>query len=279
MSGRLDGKVAIVTGGTSGIGYRTVELFVEHGARVLIAARSTDRGQALSDALGDSAIFARTDVTQEDDVRAMVDAAVERWGRIDCLFNNASGGTAKGTIDELSFEDFRSGMDLQIGSVFLGMKYVAPIMKAQRRGSIINNASVAGFGVGYGPTLYSTGKAGVIHLTRCIAIELADFGVRVNTISPGGIVTPIFGKGFGMNVEEADRSLDRMTDYFDERLPLKRAGQPDDIANAALYLASDDSTFVTGHDLVVDSGLTLGRSADQQRERATSMRAALFGSS
>ena len=175
MGDRLQGKVAVITGGTSGIGYRTVEIFVEQGARVLIAARSEDVGQALADRLGDDACFVRTDVTREDDVRAMIDAAVARWGRIDCLFNNASGGIPPPVRSrDLSYADFSAAMDLQIGSVFLGMKYAAPVMKRQGGGSIINNASLAGMGVGYGPTLYSAGKAAVINLTRCTAIELAD---------------------------------------------------------------------------------------------------------
>ena len=282
MNSRLEGKVAIITGGTSGIGLKTAEIFVEQGARVLIAARSTDVGEALADRLGDSAFFVRTDVTQEDDVRAMVDAAIQRWGRIDCLFNNASGGTASGPIDELSFADFQAAMNLQIGSVFLGIKHVAPIMKKQRSGSIINNASIAGMGVGFSSTLYSIGKAAVIHLTKCTAIELASFGIRVNSISPGGIVTPIFiggHKGHGMEDEQAERALDGLTALFDETLPLKRAGQPEDITYAAVYLASDESLHTTGDNLVIDSGLSLGRSAQAQAERAALMKKALSGDS
>ena len=280
MGDRLEGKVAIITGGTSGIGYRTAEIFVAQGARVLIAARSEDVGQALADRLGDSAFFVRTDVTQEDDIRAMIDAAMKRWGQIDCLFNNASGGTAAGPIDELSYTDFSVAMELQIGSVFLGTKYVTPVMKKQGSGSIINTASIAGIGVGYGPTLYSVGKAAVIHLTKCAAIELAEFGVRVNCISPGGIVTPIFiggHKDHGMTDEEAARALGRITAVFEEDYPLKRAGKPEDIAYAAVYLASDESPHTTGENLVVDTGITLGRSAKLQAERNASMQKALSG--
>ena len=279
MGDRLEGKVAIITGGTSGIGYRTVEIFVEQGARVLIAARSEDVGQALADRLGDSALFVRTDVTQEDDIRAMIDAA-KRWGQIDCLFNNASAGTAVGPIDELAYTDFLAAMELQIGSVFLGTKYVAPLMKKQRSGSIINCASIAGMGVGYGPTLYSIGKAAVINLTKCAAIELAEFGVRVNCISPGGILTPIFiggHKDHGMTDQEAERALGRISAFFEEDYPLKRAGTPDDIAYAAVYLASDESPHTTGENLVVDTGLTLGRSAKMQAERGALMQKAISG--
>lgn len=280
MGNRLQGKVAIITGATSGIGYRTAEIFVEQGARVLLAARSEDVGQALADRLGDNAFFVRTDVTQEDDIKAMIDAAVERWGRIDCLFNNASGGTAAAPIDELSYTDFLAAMELQIGSVFLGTKYVVPLMKQQHSGSIINNASIAGMGVGYGATLYSIGKAAVIHLTRCTAMELGEFGVRANCISPGGILTPMFiggHKDHGMTDEEAERALSRLSEYFAEDYPLKRAGMPEDIAYAAVYLASDESPHTTGENLVVDTGITLGRSAKLQAERGAAMQKAISG--
>lgn len=280
MGDRLEGKVVIITGGTSGIGYRTVEIFVEQGARVLIAARSEDVGQVLAERLGDSAFFIRTDVTQEDDIKAMIDAAMKRWGQIDCLFNNASGGTASSPIDELSYTDFLAAMELQIGSVFLGTKYVTPLMKKQRSGSIINCASIAGISVGCGPTLYSMGKAAVISLTKSTAIELAEFGVRVNCISPGGIVTPLLiggHKDHGMTDQKAERALGRITAYFEEDYPLKRAGTPEDIAYAAVYLASDESPHTTGENLVVDTGITLGRSAKLQAERGAMMQKAISG--
>ena len=185
-----------------------------------------------------------------------------------------------GPIDELSNTDFLAAMELQIGSVFLGTKYVAPLMKKQRSGSIINTASIAGMGVGFGPTLYSIGKAAVILLTRCTAIELAEFGVRVNCISPGGILTPmVIGghKDHGMTDEDAERALSRMSDYYGEVYPLKRAGMPEDIAYAAVYLASDESPHTTGENLVVDTGITLGRSAQLQAERGASIQKAISG--
>ena len=137
MSERLAGKVAIITGGTSGIGYRTVELFVEQGARVVIAARRAEIGQALAERLGEAALFVSTDVTREEEVAAMVDAAVQRWGRVDCLFNNASAGTPDEPVDELSYATFKAALELQIGSVFLGIKHVVPIMQQQGGGNII----------------------------------------------------------------------------------------------------------------------------------------------
>ncbi|WP_419553126.1 SDR family oxidoreductase [Candidatus Poriferisodalis sp.] len=145
---------------------------------------------------------------------------------------------------------------------------------------VICNASIAGMGVGFGPTLYSIGKAAVILLTRCTAIELAEFGVRVNCISPGGILTPIViggHKDHGMTDEDAERALSRMSDYFEETYALKRAGTPEDIAYAAVYLASDESPHTTGENLVVDTGIRLGRSAQQQAERGAAIQKAISG--
>ena len=279
MSGRLEGNVAIITGATSGIGYTTAEIFVEQGARVLLAARREDRGKALAERLGDAAHFVRTDVTQEDDVRAMIDAAIDRWGRVDCLFNNASSGSPGDPVDQLSFAQFQTAMALQAGSVFLGIKYAVPVMKRRGGGSIINNASIAGIGVGYGPMLYSAGKAAVIHMTRCLAIELGEFGIRVNCISPGGIMTPIFlgPKGKEMSDDEAAQAVERLSAVYDEHMPLKRAGTPDDIAYAAVYLAADESRHVSGENIVIDAGTSLGRNKDYQAQWAAWRREAMFG--
>ncbi len=263
---RLEGKVAIITGATRGIGYSTAELFVEHGAKVVIAGRTVEAGEALAEKLGKNAVFVRTDVTREGDIKAMIDTAVERFGRLDCLFNNAGASVTWGLVEDLSLEDFEAGMSYLLTSAFLGMKYAIPIMKRQRSGSIINNASVAALRTGYSSTLYSTGKAALIHLGKCTAMEVAQFGVRVNSISPGGIATPIFSRGrYGIGQEDQDdRTVERLISYFTENLPLKRAGLAEDIAYGALYLASDESIFVTGLDLVIDSGMTLGRTDDQR---------------
>ena len=263
---RLEGKVAIITGATRGIGYSTAELFVEHGARVMITGRTVEAGEALAEKLGENAVFVRTDVTREDDIKAMIDTAVERFGRLDCLFNNAGASVTWDLVEDLSLEDFEAGMSLLLTSAFLGMKYAIPVMKQQRSGSIINNASVAALRTGFSSTLYSTGKAAMIHLGKCTAMEVAQFGVRVNSISPGGIATPIFSRGrYGIGQEDQDdRTVERLISYFTENLPLKRAGLAEDIAYGALYLASDESIFVTGLDLVIDSGMTLGRTDDQR---------------
>ena len=279
MGGRLEGKVAIITGGTSGIGRRTAEMYVEQGARVLIAARREEVGRALAERLGAGACFVRTDVTREDDVRAMVGAAVRRWGRVDCLFNNASSGTSDAPVEKMPYADFKAALELQVGSVFLGIKHVVPVMKRQGGGAIINNASIAGLGVGYGSMTYSTGKAGVIHMTRCLAIALGEHRIRLNCISPGGIMTPIFlgGRQHEMSEQEVAGAVAGLSALYDEKIPLRRAGTPDDIAHAAVYLASDESRHVSGENLVVDAGTWLGRSAQYQAQWAAWRRAAMFG--
>jgi len=264
MGKRLEKKVAVITGGTSGIGERTAEIFVEQGAFVVIAGRSSEKGNALAHRLGENALFVRTDVTQESDVDNLISLSVKRFGRIDCLFNNAGAPGPIGAIEETDLADVNAAMSLLFGAVFLGMKYVAPVMKEQGSGSIINNASIAGIRVGFGPTIYSAAKAAVIQLTKCVAMELAPFGVRVNSISPGGIATPIFGKAMGLDTVEADRSVNALISYFKERLPLRRSGLPDDIAYGALYLAGEESSFITGHDLVIDTGITVGRTVQEQ---------------
>ena len=258
LKGRLEGKVAVVTGGNSGMGSSTVELFVAAGARVAIAARSEDLGQALADRLGERAIFKRTDVSVDSDVKALIETTVEKWGRVDVLFNNAGIGQAYVDVEEFNTEDFHRIMMTNLGSCFMGIKYVAPIMKQQGGGSIINNGSTAGVTTdGSGP-VYAATKAGVIQLTKVWATELAGHGIRVNCISPGAIVTPIFWGGHQtQSAEENELRTKRLTEYFETTLPLHRAGMPEDIAYAALYFASDESRHTTGHNLMVDAGITV----------------------
>ena len=184
MTKRLEGKVAVLTGATSGIGERTADIFVDQGAFVVIAGRSVAKGDAIARRLGEHAIFVCTDVTQEADVKNMIDRTMEKFGRIDCLFNNAGSPGPSGPIEDVALADFEAAMAVLVGGVFLGMKYAVPVMRKQRSGSIINNASIAGIRVGYGPTIYSAAKAAVIQLTKCVAMELAPFKVRVNSISP-----------------------------------------------------------------------------------------------
>ena len=266
MTGRLDGKVAVITGATSGIGKRAAEVFVEEDAKVVIAGRSADRGEAIAESLGESALFVRTDVAIEADVRDVINQAVDHFGRLDCLFNNAGCTGPGGPIEETPWDDYTACMDVLVGGVLMGMKHAAPIMKRQGCGSIISTTSVAGMRTGFGGNVYSLAKAAVIHLTSCAAMELGEAGVRVNAISPGGIVTPIFGLAAGLSQAEAEERLDRTEACLAKSQPIQRAGMPDDIARAAVYLASDDSTFVNGHNLVVDGGLIGGEMSSATSE-------------
>ncbi|OGK87496.1 MAG: 2,5-dichloro-2,5-cyclohexadiene-1,4-diol dehydrogenase [Candidatus Rokubacteria bacterium GWC2_70_24] len=274
--GKLDGKVAIVTGGTSGIGRRTAEVFVEEGASVVIAARRLELGQEIAAALGSRAVFLRTDITQEADVQAMVAHAVARFGRLDCLFNNAGGPAPAGGIETIPLDRFDAAIAVLLRSVMLGMKHAAPIMKTQGSGSIINNGSVAGLRAGFSSSMiYGAAKAAVIQLTRCVAMELGERGVRVNSISPGAIATGIFGKVAGLPDDAAEKTAEVMKQIFTGMQPLPGPGLPEDIARAAVFLASDDSRFINGHDLVVDGGIIGGRLWTPQQEALGQMRAAL----
>lgn len=276
--GRLDGKVAIVTGGASGIGAATVRLFVQEGAQVVIADIQDAKGQQLGQELGSNSIYLHTDVTEEAQIKAAIDQAVKTFGRLDCMYNNAGFPGASGPIEEISVEGFDQTVDVLLRSVFLGMKHAAPIMKQQGSGSIISTASVAGLRTGMAGHIYSLCKAAIIHLTHSVAMELGESNVRVNCICPGGIATPIFGKGMGLSIEEADQSIDFMKQVLAVSQPIPRAGLPEDIARAALWLASDDSNFVNGHALVVDGGLIGGRKWSEVRQMNTQRSAEIGGS-
>ncbi len=253
--GALDGKVAVVTGGASGIGEASVWLFAEEGARVVIADMQEERGRSVADAIGKEVLFQPCEVSQEDQVAAAVARAVDAFGRLDCMFNNAGFGGALGPIDETPVEEFDLTLAVLVRGVFLGMKHAAPVMKAQGSGSIINTGSVAGMSAGFGPHVYSTAKAAVIHLTRSVALELAEQSVRVNCICPGFIATPLSANAVGGPAE----AVERMKPQMAEAQPIPRSGVPEDIAQMALWLASDASTFVTGQALAVDGGVASGR--------------------
>ncbi len=252
--GRLDDKVAIITGGASGMGEGTVRRFVAEGARVVIADVQDAKGHTLADTLGGAAVYQHTDVGDEGDVKGAVQRALDEFGRLDCMFNNAGFGGAVGPIESTPVEEYDRTMAVLLRGVFLGMKHAAPIMKAQGSGSIISTASVAGLGGGRGPHIYSAAKAGVINLTRSVALELGEDNVRVNAICPGGIATPLIAKGIG----GTDAALEQAKLALAQFQTIRRAGMPDDIANTALWLASDESSFVTGQAIVVDGGLTAG---------------------
>ncbi len=257
--GRLKERVALITGGASGIGKAIVELFVKEGARVVVADIQETQGRELAKKLGDNATFKLTDVSLEDDVRGMTELAVETYGRLDCLVNNAGIGGVEGEIESIPVDGFDKTIAVLLRGVFLGSKYAAPIMKRQGGGNIINVSSIAGMrGISENHP-YSAAKAAVIQLTRTSAMELAQHQIRVNCICPGAIVTAIFGATKGMSDEDIAGTYENLSRLFERVQPLPRAGRPEDIANAALWLASDDSSFVTGHALVVDGGASAGQ--------------------
>ena len=259
MSKRLENKVAIITGGTSGIGEATAEVFVAHGAKVIIAGRSEQKGAQIAKRLGENVIYARTDVMVESDIKAVIDLAVSRFGRLDCLFNNA-GGPDRGTLETVTPEDFSYSMNLLLGAVVFGMKHAAPVMKAQDAGCIINNSSVAAIRMNQGGYLYTAAKAAVTHITRLAGTQLGPHGIRVNSISPGAIATPIFWGGSqaanALSAEQNARKMEKLKMSLAKATPLPRAGLDKDIAYGALFLASDEGSFVNCHDLVVDGGRT-----------------------
>ncbi len=273
--GQLDGTAAVITGGASGIGEATVRLFAEEGARVLIADIQDDKGLRLANELGADASYLHTDVSREADVKAAVNHAGEEFGRLDCIFNNAGIAGPTGPIESVSVEGFDEAIGVLLRGVFLGIKHAAPIMKRQGSGSIINTASVAGLRTGYGNHVYSAAKAAVIHLTRSVAMELGESGVRVNCICPGSIATPLIGRARGLSIEDADRAVGKVEAAFRDAQPIRRSGTPEDIARAALWLASDDSSFVNGHALVVDGGLIGGRMWSDYAKAISSLRSTL----
>ncbi len=252
--GQLDGKVAVVTGGASGIGAGTVRRFVAEGAQVLIADLDEAGGTAMADELGDGVAYLATDVSREDQVAAMIAEATDLFGRLDCLFNNAGFGGALGPIATTTVADYDLTMDVLLKSVFLGMKHAAPVMVEQGSGSIISTASVAGIRAGYAPHLYSVAKCGVIHLTKTVALELGEDNVRVNAICPGFIATPL-----AAGHPDADQErIQKMRDRTARAQVLGRVGEASDIAAMALFLASDESQWITGQEFVVDGGFAAG---------------------
>jgi len=261
--GALDGRVAIVTGGASGIGARTVRLFVEQGARVVIGDMQEELGRAVAGELRGAALFQRAEVSREDDVHALVARAEQAFGQLDCIFNNAGFGGALGPVSETPVEEFDLTFAVLVRGVFLGMKHAAPLL-CRQGGSVINTASVAGLVAGYSPHAYAAAKAAVIQLSRSVALELAPQRVRVNCICPGFIATPLALNSVGRTQTLAQ--LEAAKAGMANAQPIPRAGEPDDIAQMALWLASDASSFVTGQHFVVDGGFAAGRPWSEQPE-------------
>ena len=254
--GQLDGKVAVITGAASGMGEAAALLFAARRRPCGAGRPQQPRrrgGGAGASAAGQRCVFQRTDVSAEADIPALVARAISEFGRLDVMFNNAGIGGAIGPLEGISVEDWDRTQAVCLRGVFLGIKHSIAPMRAQGGGAIVSTASIAGID-GY-PNLhaYCAAKAGVVNLTRSASIEFAADKIRVNGIAPGGVSTPILGGGANFNKAATDAALVNAQ-------PLPIAGQPEDIAQAALFLASDAARFITGHCLVVDGGATAGRS-------------------
>jgi NAD(P)-dependent dehydrogenase (short-subunit alcohol dehydrogenase family) len=244
MGRELAGKVAVVSGGASGIGRATAELFVQEGAHVVIGDVDADKGADLAAVLGPGAAFKRTDVADAAQVQDLVDFTVERFGGLDVMFNNAGIGSPMTRFLRDDLSDFARVMNVNLLGVMVGSQRAARHMASHGGGSIINNSSIAGINPGPGVTTYRASKAAVIHFSRSIAIDLAQHGIRVNCIAPAHIATAI------TNYD--------MEPVMQMTQPLPRQGRPEDVANAVLYLAGDRSAQVTGVVLPVDGGTTAG---------------------
>jgi len=245
--GRLANRVAIITGGASGIGKATAELFAEHGAKVVIGDLPNSEGEQVAKSIGGT--FVATDVREAKAVEKLVAAACDKFGGLDVMYNNAGIGIVTPLLDT-SEELYSNTMRIDLDGVFWGLKFGGKVMVAQKRGAIINTASVAGIRGSVGLSAYNAAKHGVVGLTRNAALEFAPAGVRVNCVCPGIIDTPLVAKAFGAT-EEIRETMHRFH-------PLGRMGQPREIASCVLFLASDDASFVTGHALVVDGGICAG---------------------
>lgn len=254
MSDRVKDKVTVITGAASGIGEGAARRFVEEGARVVIADLQVDAGQALASELGDVARFIECDVTKEDNVAAAVDLAVADFGRLDCMINNAGVVGAVGSIKDTSAEAWDFTIAVLLRGVFLGMKHAARVMIPQGAGSILSISSTAGLAGGLGPHCYTAAKHAVVGLTKSVSSELVRQGIRVNAVSPGNTVTAMTAAVITGDPTNETDTIDAISDGS----PLGIAGFPSDIANALLYLASDEARYVSGHTLLVDGGQLAG---------------------
>lgn len=277
MGNRLEGKTALITGATSGMGVDVVKRFVREGARVAFCGRRLEAGKLLEQEIGPQARFFKADVSNEAEVIDLVRGSLDHLGgRLDFVFNNAAPSQRDTPVTEIKADDIAMASMAIFGSVVLMTKHTAAVMKTQGGGSILNNGSTAAHRANSSPSLYSALKAAVCHFTRCMALELADQGIRVNTISPGAIPTPIFVQSLGVPAGRQEQALAALSDAFAKALPIGRAGRGEDIAAAAVFFASDESSYVTGQDLIVDGGLTAGLSNGSKRAQAEMMRASLL---
>ena len=256
---RLQGKTALITGAASGLGASAVERFVAEGCRVCLCDIQEEEGQALAARLGDTVYFQHCNVTSEDEVAAAIDSAVERFGHLDIVFHSAGIVGAVGPISTTPADEWRFSMDVLLNGTFYLMKHAARVMQPRKRGSIISMASTAGLMGGLGPHAYAAAKHAVVGLTRNVATEMAGHGIRVNAIAAASMATPMVAAVLTGDPDDLAAAREKLAEVS----PLRnQAGLPEDVANAALWLASDESAYTTGHTLTTDAGITIGATAD-----------------
>jgi NAD(P)-dependent dehydrogenase (short-subunit alcohol dehydrogenase family) len=256
MARPLEGKAAIITGGSSGLGASGVRAFVDAGAKVLVADIREPRSD-VAEWFGPEVKFARCDVTREDDVRALLVTARTEFGGLDILYNNAGGGSAPGSLLDQTVTEWDMNMDVMLKSVMLMTKHALPLLIDRGGGSVINTASIAGVRTGIAGLAYSVAKAGVSHFSRMMVPELGRHKIRINTICPGIIPTPALGGAFGLDYEATLKVIPKVSEIYSKAIPLKTIGRPEHVAQAALFFASDASEFLTGQEVCVDGGLSL----------------------
>jgi NAD(P)-dependent dehydrogenase (short-subunit alcohol dehydrogenase family) len=257
MPGTLTDKVAVVTGGSSGMGAATVDLFALEGAKVILADLQAELGEQIAARSNGAVKFLRCDVTREDDILRLMGFAAREYGGLDVLFNNAGAGGTPAPLAEMDADAWDRCMNINVRASMLGMKHACPLLKRRGGGSIVNTASIGALRPGISPAAYAVAKAALLQLVRMAAAEFASHNIRVNAICPGVIPTQIVGDSMGIPRSIFEKMQPGLSALFAEAQPLKRAGRPEDIARTALFLASDASAFTTGQEFVVDGGMML----------------------
>lgn len=255
--GRFSGKAVVITGAASGIGRAATLLFAREGATVFAADLNLTGAEAVARE-GENIVPVACDVCNVSQIKDLMDHAAGTCGGIDVLFNNAGAGGAREPIDQIEPDAWDQTFHLLMRSVAMGIRYAAPHMKGRKGASIVNTSSVAAVGPGYSPTAYAVAKAGVLHLTKCAATDLAQYGIRVNAVQPGFINTNIFTTALEMPEEMVEQAKAMIFQMSSQAQPVGRPGMPDDIANAVAFLASEAAGFMTGASMIVDGGITVG---------------------